>query len=184
MLNRQRGRFCANRISCTYKLNLHIFRKNNKITFLLVGLGWIEIAWFKTMWCVSLCLECVCVCVCSFVCRVAPHTVPSGLSPVVGTRCSVSSQHALGDCCCLHMYTGASASENHTPGLHSHARTYTHTQTQKNEIWLISVSNIYNYIRLWQLRRVSLHFLRSQTTFYYQYFPRQSETIRLYVTLT
>lgn len=70
-------------------------------------------------------------CVCSFVCRVAPHTVPSGLSPVVGTRCSVSSQHALGDCCCLHMYTGASASENHTPGLHSHARTYTHTQTQK-----------------------------------------------------
>lgn len=51
-----------------------------------------------------------------------PHTVPSGLSPVAWTRCSVSSRRALGDCCCLHMYTGASASENHTPGLHAHTQ--------------------------------------------------------------
>lgn len=55
-----------------------------------------------------------------------PHTGPWGLSPVVGTRCFVSSQHALGDYCCLHTCTGALAFENHTPVLCEH--THRHTQ--------------------------------------------------------
>lgn len=74
----------------------------NTITFFVV---WFRITLKKT---VNLCVA-----------GAVPHTVPSSLSPVVGTRCSVSSQHVLGDCCYLHMYTDASASENHTPGLHT-----------------------------------------------------------------
>lgn len=56
---------------------------------------------------------------CAGVCvsHVAPRTVPSGPSPGAATRCSVSSQRAPGDCCCLRTCTGASASESRTPGL-------------------------------------------------------------------
>lgn len=52
-----------------------------------------------------------------------PRTVPSGLAPAVGTRCSVSSQHALDDCCYLHRCTGVWAFENHRRGLHKHTQT-------------------------------------------------------------
>lgn len=47
----------------------------------------------------------------------SPHSVPWGLFPVAGTRCSGCGQRALGDWWCCHTYTGASASKSHTPDL-------------------------------------------------------------------
>lgn len=49
--------------------------------------------------------------------RPLPHTGFWGLFHGVGTRCSESSQHAQGDDCCPHRYTGASASASHRPVL-------------------------------------------------------------------
>lgn len=46
-----------------------------------------------------------------------PHTCHGVQSPADGTRCSGSSQHALGGCWCSHRCTDASTSMCHTQGL-------------------------------------------------------------------
>lgn len=49
-----------------------------------------------------------------------PHTGLGGPARAAWTRCSGPSQDAQGGGCCPRRYTGASAFESRTPGLHTH----------------------------------------------------------------
>lgn len=58
----------------------------------------------------------MCACVCE---RDTPHTGLGGPARAAWTRCSGPSQRVRGADCCPRRYTGASAFENHKPGLHT-----------------------------------------------------------------
>lgn len=113
-----------------------------------------------------LCLFCVS--------HVIPRTAPSGLSPVVWTRCSVSFQHALGDCCCLHMCTGASASENHTPALETHIHTKNKLTTGLLQLHQESDFSFSDLVQWW-----FYHYVLS----FFKYVLKQSEKLSLYAIL-